>query len=229
MHSTPPPRAPGSFSSVRNFQRYSGRSVTEVRKFLAGRDAYTMRKPRNIWFPRRGTFSKSIADLYYIDLADVWNLSPFNDGIRYLLTCIDVFFHARLNHTDKKQSPPTALPTLSKRSWAKGRATWCRATRVPNFSIRRFSPCYANTAYISARAKTRTWKPASWSVSTELSRLRCTDISPTRIRDDTWTCWTISYNNTYHRSIGMAPAEVGPHNENDVRARLYPLKPKCYK
>jgi len=38
-----------------------------------------------------------------------------------------------------------------------------------------------------------------------------------------------SYNNTYHRSIGMAPVEVGPHNENDVRARLYPLKPKCYK
>jgi len=35
--------------------------------------------------------------------------------------------------------------------------------------------------------------------------------------------------NTHHRSIGMAPVEVGPHNENDVRARLYPLKPKSYK
>jgi len=29
-----------------------------------------------------------------------------------------------------------------------------------------------------------------------------------------------TYNNTYHRSIGMAPVEVGPHNENDVRACL---------
>jgi len=38
-----------------------------------------------------------------------------------------------------------------------------------------------------------------------------------------------SYNNTYHRSIRMAQVEVGPHNENDVRARLYPLRPKFYK
>jgi len=38
-----------------------------------------------------------------------------------------------------------------------------------------------------------------------------------------------SYNNTYHRSIGMAPVEVGPHNEDRVRARLYPLKPKMFK
>jgi len=38
-----------------------------------------------------------------------------------------------------------------------------------------------------------------------------------------------SYNNTYHRLIGMAPAEVGPHNEEEVRTRLYPMKPKSYK
>jgi len=37
-----------------------------------------------------------------------------------------------------------------------------------------------------------------------------------------------SYNNTYHRSIGMAPVEVKPHNEDRVRARLYPLKPKMF-
>jgi len=38
-----------------------------------------------------------------------------------------------------------------------------------------------------------------------------------------------SYNNTYHRSIRMAPVEVGPHNEDVVRMRLYPLKPKSYR
>jgi len=38
-----------------------------------------------------------------------------------------------------------------------------------------------------------------------------------------------SYNNTYHRSIGMSPLEVNRDNEDIVRARLYPLKPKHYK
>jgi len=38
-----------------------------------------------------------------------------------------------------------------------------------------------------------------------------------------------SYNNTHHRSIGMAPYEVNADNEDVVRARLYPLKPKTYR
>jgi len=38
-----------------------------------------------------------------------------------------------------------------------------------------------------------------------------------------------SYNHTYHRSIGMVPVEVEPHNEDEVRARLYSAKPKSYK
>jgi len=35
-----------------------------------------------------------------------------------------------------------------------------------------------------------------------------------------------SYNRTYHRSIGMAPAEVTPENEDSVRDRLYPVIPQ---
>jgi len=38
-----------------------------------------------------------------------------------------------------------------------------------------------------------------------------------------------SYNNTYHRWIGMTQLEVNRDNEDIVRARLYPLKPKHYK
>jgi len=37
------------------------------------------------------------------------------------------------------------------------------------------------------------------------------------------------YNNTHHRSIGMAPSEVNANNEDVVRARLYPPKPKTYR
>ena len=85
------PRAPGSFGGVRILKRYGGRSEREVKKFLSGRDAYTLHKSRRVRFPRRKTYSKGIADLYQIDLVDVSSLSPFNDGMRYLLTCIDVF------------------------------------------------------------------------------------------------------------------------------------------
>ena len=84
-------RSPGSFGGVRNLRRYGGQSVREAKTFLAGRDAYTLHKPRRIRFPRRKTYSKGITDLFQIDLVDLSNLASFNDGMRYLLTCIDVF------------------------------------------------------------------------------------------------------------------------------------------
>ena len=83
-------RSPGSFGGICNLRRYGKQSVREAKKFLASRDAYTLHKPR-IRFPRRKTYSKGIADLFQIDLVDLSNLASFNDGMRYLLTCIDVF------------------------------------------------------------------------------------------------------------------------------------------
>ena len=38
-----------------------------------------------------------------------------------------------------------------------------------------------------------------------------------------------SHNNSYHRSIEMASSEVNEDNEDVVRARLYPSKPKTFK
>jgi len=76
---------------VRILKRYGKRSERETKKFLADRDAYTLHKPTRIRFPRRRTYSKGISDLYQIDLADMSSLSIFNEGMRYLLTCIDVF------------------------------------------------------------------------------------------------------------------------------------------
>jgi len=35
-----------------------------------------------------------------------------------------------------------------------------------------------------------------------------------------------AYNRSHHRSIGMAPADVTPDNEDVVRARLYPTQKK---
>ena len=84
-------RAPGSFGGVHNLRRYSGRSARDVNHFLARQDAYTLHKPRRIRFPRRKTYSKGIGDLYQIDLADLSSLATHNDGMRYLLTCRDVF------------------------------------------------------------------------------------------------------------------------------------------
>ena len=92
----------GSFSGIRNLKRYSGRSEREMKTFLSGLDAYTLHKPRRIRFPRRKTYSKGIADLYQIDLADMSNISSYNDGVRYLLTCTLSQRRLELKHNAKR-------------------------------------------------------------------------------------------------------------------------------
>jgi len=76
------PRAPGSFGGVEALRRYARKSRKAVIDCLVGQDAYTMHKPTCTRFPRRRTFAQGIADLFQIDLADVSNLSPHNDGYR---------------------------------------------------------------------------------------------------------------------------------------------------
>jgi len=110
-----------------------------------------MHKPWRIRFPRRRTFSKGIGDLYQIDLADVSNLSPFNDGMRYLLTCIDVF-SKRAWATPIKTKSAYSVADAFEKILSEGTCNMVQSDKA----IRRFSLCYADTAYISTRAKMRT-------------------------------------------------------------------------
>ncbi len=225
------PRAPGSFSGVRNLQRYSGRSVPYVMKFLSGQDAYTLHKPRRIRFPRRKTYSKGIADLYQIDLVDVSSLSPFNDGMRYLLTCIDVFSKRAWAIPIRSKSARDVVEAFEKivdericNMVQSDKGTEFLNSTFQSMLRRRGIKFYTSEnedlkASVVERFN-RTLKTKMYRYFTHANTRRYVDVLDDLLH---------SYNNTYHRSIGMAPVEVGLHNEQKVRTRLYPLKPKSFK
>jgi len=80
------PKAPSSFGGIQYVRRYGG----EV-KNLSRNDAYTLHKSARVRFSRRKTYSKGPDDLFQIDLVDLNSISSYNDGYRYLHTCLDVF------------------------------------------------------------------------------------------------------------------------------------------
>ena len=82
---------PGSLSGVRSLVRYSGQNENKVREFLTGQPAYTLYRPVRKKFLRRKIFAKGLGDLYQADIADMTNVSRYNDNERFLLVCIDVF------------------------------------------------------------------------------------------------------------------------------------------
>ena len=83
------PARPGSFGGVKALSKASNRKY--VKEWLSGQEAYTLHKPTRRKFKRRQMICVGLDHLWQIDLADLSSLSRYNDGHRYLLTCIDCF------------------------------------------------------------------------------------------------------------------------------------------
>jgi len=224
-------RSPGSFGGVHNLRRYSGRSAQAVTDYLAGQDAYTLHKPRRLRFPRRKTYSKGIADLYQIDLADLSSLSPFNDGTRYLLTCIDVFTK-RAWAVPVRSKFGRVVAEAFERIIAERKCNMVQSDKGTEFLNSTFQSMLRRHGikfYTSENDDLKAAVVERFNRTLKTKMFRYFTYKKTRRYVDVLDDLLHSYNNTYHRSIGMAPAEVGPHNEDVVRARLYPPKPKSYK
>jgi len=224
-------RSPGSFGSKRHLQRYSGRSAREVETFLTTQDAYTLHKPRRIRFPRRKTYSKGIDDLFQIDLVDLSSLSSFNDGMRYLLTCIDVF---------SKRAWAVPVRTKSARDIAEAfemilTDRMCnmvqsdKGTEFLNSTFQSMLKRHGIKFYTSENEDLKAAVVERFNRTLKEKMFRYFTYKNTRRYLDVLNDLLHSYNNTHHRSIGMAPHEVNADNANVVRARLYPLKPKSFK
>jgi len=224
-------RSPGSFGGIRNLMRYSDRSEREVKTFLSGRDAYTLHKPRRIRFPRRKTYSKGIADLYQIDLADMSNISSYNDGVRYLLTCIDVF---------SKKAWAVPVRTKTGREVANafekilldGTPNMVQSDKGTEFLNSTFQSMLKRRGikfYTSENEDLKASVVERFNRTLKSKMYRYFTHKNTRRYVDALDDMLHSYNNTHHSSIGMTPTEVDVENEDLVRKRLYPSKPKSYK
>ena len=226
------PSAPGSFSGVQNLKRYAGESVRNVPNYLSGEDAYTLHKQRRIRFPRRRTYSKGIADLYQADLADLTNISHYNDGFKYLLTCIDVF---------SKKAWAIPLRTKSTREVADafekilrdGKCNMLQSDKGSEFigsTFQNMLKKHGIKFYTSENEDIKAAVVERFNKTLKTKMYKYFTFKNTRRYIDILQDLIDSYNSTYHRSIGMPPDQVTAANESLVRARLYPVnKPKIFK
>ena len=80
-----------AFGSVINLQKASGLSRGKVISFLHTKNSYTKYRQANRHFRRLPAFAKRINEIWCLDLAFMDKLSEFNNGVKYLLICVDVF------------------------------------------------------------------------------------------------------------------------------------------
>ena len=90
------PKWPAAFAGpLKVFQvlknKFKGVNFKEVKQWLQDQDSYSLSRDVKRKFPRSKIVTNGLDHLHDIDLADVSNLSEYNDNVKFLLVCIDTF------------------------------------------------------------------------------------------------------------------------------------------
>jgi len=222
------PSHPASFGGVDSVYRAAkekGLKITrsEVQQWLQKQDTYTLHKPVKWRFKRGRVYVDKIDEQWQADLADLSSLSKYNQGYRFLLTCIDVLskYAWVVPLKDKKGSTIiSAFNTILKSGRKPDRLQTDKGTEFTNRHFQKllrtegigfFTTGNETKASIVERFN-RTLKTKMWKYFTKSNKLTYVSVLPQLIK---------SYNNTWHRSIQTKPILVTKKNEGDVWHTLY--------
>lgn len=218
------PALPGSFGGINSLRRATkGRVKTkDISSWLTGKDSYTLNKPLKRKFQRNRVIVGGIDEQFQADLLDLQSLSKFNNGFKYLLTCIDIFskYAWAIPLKDKKGS-----------SVVKGfqkifQERVCTTLQTDDGSEFLFSGLQKylkelNIHFFTTKNETKA------SVIERFHRTLMSKVTRyfteynTRKYIDVIDKLIYSYNHTWHRSIKTEPALVNIDNQAVVWENLY--------
>ena len=198
-------------------------SRKQVHDWLSQQDVYTLHKRARRHYKRSRVIVPGIDAQFQADLVDVQNLSRYNKGYKYLLTCIDIF---------SKYAWVVPLKTKQGQELVKAFQMILSSGRKPNklqtdqgteFLNRVFQKLLRDNNIdfftVNSGLKTsvvegfnRTFKNKMYKYFTAKNTLTYINVLPQLVS---------SYNNTYHRSIKMKPSQVTKANEAQVWDTLY--------
>lgn len=225
------PSDAGSFGGVeRLFRRATELKLPNISRktvsnFLNGEQSYSLHKPMRRHFIRNHIYVAGIDAQWHADLADMQGLAATNDGMRYLLTVIDVFSKFAWAEPVKSKQAETitkAFETILVRAkhrqprrlqTDKGKEFFNSSfgNLIKTFGIHHFASESDQKAAVVERFN-RTIKSRIWTYLTYRGSTRWVDAIEDIIG---------AYNKSFHRSIGMAPIDVRKKDENRLWSRLY--------
>jgi len=219
------PEHPASFGGVTALHRaLKGRVKTkEIKKWLSNKESYSLHKQAQRKFQRNRILVRGIDAQFQSDLVDMQNLARYNNGYKYILTCIDVFskYAWAIPLKDKTgTNVVSALRTIfSERKpqvlqTDKGKEFTNKV--VQNF-LKRENVHFFTTENSTVKASIverfhRTLKFKMWKYFTEMNTYKYIDVLDKLVK---------SYNHTWHSSIQTEPVQVNGEKEKQIWALLY--------
>lgn len=218
------PGNPVSFASPSTVKKYFKKlSIKEIQYILSKIESYTLHKQYKE-LKRNPTFIYNLRKQFQIDLAFLGNLSQHNDGMKYLLNCIDSFSRFAFVRPLKDKKSSTFLEAFNSileqakikpKTILSDRGTEMNNQLFSSFCIKNNIKFLNNYTSIHANIVERfnyTIKSLMHKFMTQTNQSRYIDELQNIVQ---------SYNLRVHRSIGMTPYEAEiPSNSYIVRSNL---------
>ena len=226
------PSFPASFSGLKKFYAEArnvmpGLKYKHLLEWSRKVAPYTMHRPARKRFKRQRIYTQGIDYLWEVDLVDVSRLKEYNDGMTFLLVCIDTFSkYASVRVLKDKSGRVVTAAFKDIMNESRRKPKKLRYDQGSEFKNRIFQALLQersihgyeainDTKAAIVERFNRTLKNKMYRAFTSRNELRYVDILQKLID---------SYNNTHHRSIGIRPSEVDAKNEAAIGAKLFPDK-----
>lgn len=207
---------------VNNIGKYT------VKKWLQNQEDYSLQKPARKSFRKARVVINKVDEMYDLDLADVSSLSKYNNQVKFLLICIDIFSRFLWVQPLKNKTGKEVVKALNK-IFSEGRTcTKLRSDKGTEFvnrvvkdylkskNIYFFNTLNSQTKSNYAERVIKTFKNMMYRYFTKNRTYRYLDVLDDLVK---------SYNSTPHKSLNnTAPKDVTGENEADLWAYMY-LKP----
>lgn len=215
--------SPGAYGGISRLSKASGVSPQKTKRWLMTQDAYTLHKPIRLKFKRRKVLAYGIGDLMQCDLIDMIKLSKYNNGVKYLLTAIDVFSKYAHAIPLKSKSADSMLDGFKKLfketkfvtnlQTDEGKEFYNKKvqTYFKSHNINNYSSHSEFKASVVERFN-RTLKSKLYRLFTHRNSYKYIDVLKSVLK---------SYNKSKHRTIGYAPIEVTKDLESQIFEKMY--------
>ena len=217
------PTAPGALGGLRRYARAQGLSPTKARQVLQKDLAYTLHRPPRHRFQMAPIMVLNVDQQLVADLVEMQPYWRDNQGVRYLLTVVDVLSkYAWLRPLKRKtgaevvqafqsivaegRRPQTLQTDQGKEFYNATVQRWLQREGIHHFSTS------GDAKATIAERFNRTLKTRLYRYFTAANTFRYLDAVQPLVAQ---------YNADVHRSIGMAPKDVDASNEAEVWHRLY--------
>ncbi len=219
---------PASYSNPSKLKLYTKFPQKKIKQALRGSDAYTLHKPIIKKFVRRNVIISGKGEEIQADLIDTQHLAKFNNGIKYILTAIDVFSKYAWAFPIKSKKGEEVSKMLEKIfSTPRGRKfKFFHTDKGAEFynkyvkelllkkKIKHFSTFNDEMKASVIERFNRTLKIKLWKLFTKTGSLHFINTLPKLIH---------SYNNTIHNTIRTEPANVNQGNMEKIWWNIYGL------